>query len=167
MRPLRLHLASWPRLRRGHAIRSSARCKTTVHIECLTERQGVCPVCAKPLDRPEQHFYYSKFCSVCGARNTPPKSNCSNCGNATQWDSEEEYVAFRCHVMASSRSQMFIGLVQIGFGLLVVMGYLLALGLLLQSGRWFVSGLLIFAVIYLLGRGGKNFWNGWRMRSFE
>jgi len=62
---------------------------------------------------------------------------------------------------------MFIGLVQIGFGLLVVMGYLLALGLLLQSGRWFVSGLVIFAVIYLLGRGGKNFWNGWCMRSFE
>ena len=69
--------------------------------------------------------------------------------------------------MAASRNEIFIGLVQIGFGLLVAVGYLLALGLLLQSGRWFVSGLVIFAVIYLFGRGGKRFWNGWSMRSFE
>ncbi len=89
-----------------------AHCDAAYHTGCIVQ-DAPCARCSKPWSPPEQKFFRSQLCPLCGRRNNPPAANCAHCGTVTQWDNEAAYLKRRTRIKTWGRKECITGLLMI------------------------------------------------------
>lgn len=143
------------------------RCKTVMHLHCLSANGEICPACDQVIDRAEAHFVYSRKCPECFAPNDPPLDRCTKCGAWTRWENVESYRQFVIQMERSAGDNLKRGWLEIAAGLGCLILFMLIFYLTTVAPFLFLPGILLLACFSLIGDGVNRVRSGRRREKFE
>lgn len=144
-----------------------ARCKTVVHLECLTGNGNFCPSCQTTIDRAEAHFVFSRKCPDCFAPNLPPVERCRVCGEWTRWDDEASYRQFTIRMNQAAADSLKRGWLEIFGGVFCLFLFMLIFFLTTKAPFLILPGALLLMCFGLIGDGANRIRLSKIFRNFE